>query len=194
MTIEFHCPYCQKLLRTADDKAGIRANCPGCGQSVTVPDGALADPSPADIHSTAARVPFDSIGSEAAHPSGSGASGPMKTCPMCGEEIAALAKRCRYCGEDLANLSQRAGRLLPHRGGLILAFGILGWVICFPFGIAAWVMGNSDLREMAAGRMDPRGEGLTRAGKILGAVQCCLMLVAIPLWLLAVGLMIANGH
>ena len=61
--------------------------------------------------------------------------------------------------------------------------------------ITAWVMGNSDLREMAAGRMDPQGEGLSRVGKILGAVQCCLLLVAIPLWLLALGFAIfANGH
>ena len=37
MTIEFHCPTCQKLLRTADDKAGRQAKCPDCGNAVTVP-------------------------------------------------------------------------------------------------------------------------------------------------------------
>ena len=56
----------------------------------------------------------------------------------------------------------------PGRGGLILAFGILSWVVCVIFGIAAWVMGNNDLSEMDAGRMDPRDRGLTQAGKIIG--------------------------
>ena len=51
--------------------------------------------------------------------------------------------------------------LRPHRGGLILALGILGLVCCFICGIIAWVMGSNDLKEMAAGRMDPSGQGLT---------------------------------
>ncbi|HUG90328.1 MAG TPA: DUF4190 domain-containing protein, partial [Planctomycetaceae bacterium] len=70
----------------------------------------------------------------------------------------------------------------PHRGGLILTLGILGWVLCFPFGIAAWVMGNEDLRRMERGQMDPAGEGLTRAGRILGIVQCIVVVVAMCFW------------
>jgi uncharacterized membrane protein len=58
----------------------------------------------------------------------------------------------------------------PHRGVMILIFGILAFVCCFIFGIAAWVMGNKDLKEMDAGRMDPEGRGLTNAGRILGMV------------------------
>lgn len=61
--------------------------------------------------------------------------------------------------------------LTPHRGTTILVLGILGWVCCVILGIIAWVMGNNDLREMEAGRMDRSGEGLTKAGKILGMVQ-----------------------
>ena len=57
--------------------------------------------------------------------------------------------------------------LAPNRGGMILAFGILGFLICIIFSIIGWVMANKDLAEMAAGRMDPSGEGLTSAGKIL---------------------------
>ena len=59
----------------------------------------------------------------------------------------------------------------PHRGTLILVFGILGLVCCFIFGIIAWVMGNGDLREMDTGRMDPTGRGLTQAGKICGIIS-----------------------
>lgn len=62
----------------------------------------------------------------------------------------------------------------PHRGALLLTFGILGLVICVIFGIVSWVMANADLRAMAEGRMDPSGEGLTKAGKILGIVSVAL--------------------
>jgi hypothetical protein len=36
--IEFHCPHCDKLLKTQDDKAGWQVNCPGCGGPLTVPN------------------------------------------------------------------------------------------------------------------------------------------------------------
>lgn len=67
----------------------------------------------------------------------------------------------------------------PHRGTMILVFGILGLVFCIIFGILAWVMGNGDLKEMDAGRMDPTGRGLTNTGKILGIVSVILNLIAI---------------
>lgn len=36
----------------------------------------------------------------------------------------------------------------PHRASTILVFGILSLVVCAPLGIAAWIMGNNDLRDM----------------------------------------------
>ncbi len=72
----------------------------------------------------------------------------------------------------------------PHRGVMILVFGILGIVICVIFGIVAWVMGSGDLREMQAGRMDPTGQGLTLAGKICGIISVVLALLGIVLWIL----------
>ena len=88
--------------------------------------------------------------------------------------------------------------LQPHRGAMILVFGILSWLLCFIFGIVAWVMGNSDLRAIAEGRMDPSGEGLTKAGKLIGMIHIIISLVAIPIvivvWLIAaVGLAAAGG-
>jgi hypothetical protein len=74
--------------------------------------------------------------------------------------------------------------LRPHRGGLILALGILGFVCCFICGIIAWVMGNNDIREMDAGRIDPSGRGLTQAGKICGMVSVLIQIVGFVLWLL----------
>jgi len=68
---------------------------------------------------------------------------------------------------------------------MILIFGILGVVCCVAFGIAAWVMGNGDLSEMDAGRMDATGRGLTMAGKIIGIVSVAwavLQLIGVIIW------------
>ena len=71
----------------------------------------------------------------------------------------------------------------PHRGVMILVFGIIGIVFCVIFGIVAWVMGNGDLRAMREGRMDPTGEGLTKAGKICGIVGVVLNLIVIAFYI-----------
>jgi hypothetical protein len=67
----------------------------------------------------------------------------------------------------------------PHRGTLVLVFGILGLLMCAPLGIAAWVMGNSDLRQMKAGLMDPTGEGTTNAGRICGMIATILLILGV---------------
>jgi hypothetical protein len=66
----------------------------------------------------------------------------------------------------------------PHRGVLILVFGILGITVCGIFAPVAWIMGNSDLNEIRAGRMDPSGEQLTNIGRILGIIGTILIIVA----------------
>jgi hypothetical protein len=71
--------------------------------------------------------------------------------------------------------------LKPHRATMVLMFGVIGLVVCQPFGIAAWLMGNNDLREMRAGRMDPDGKDQTNAGRILGIVATVLLLVQLAL-------------
>ncbi len=67
--------------------------------------------------------------------------------------------------------------LEPHRGALILTFGILSIVCCFPFGIAAWIMGNNDMQQIQAGIMDPSGKGITNAGKICGIVGTVIAII-----------------
>lgn len=65
----------------------------------------------------------------------------------------------------------------PHRGGAILALGIIGIVLCFITAIIAWVMGSGDLKEMKAGKRDPSGEQLTKAGMICGIVGTCIAIL-----------------
>ncbi len=81
----------------------------------------------------------------------------------------------------------------PHRGALILVFGILSIVFAFfglaccglvsvvsgALGIMAWTMGKSDLKQIGLGSIDPGGAGLTNAGRICGIIGTMLSLVAI---------------
>jgi hypothetical protein len=87
--------------------------------------------------------------------------------------------------------------LEPHRGTLILVLGILAFVICGLFGIPAWIMGSADLKAMAEGRMDPEGEGMTKAGYILGIVSSVLVILGVVLgglWVILIATMVAKGR
>jgi len=84
-----------------------------------------------------------------------------------------------------------------HRGGLILALGIIGLVACGPVGIAAWIMGNNDMKAMDAGYMDPEGRQLTQVGKILGMVATIFVIIGfcmvIAYFVLIIGLVGAGA-
>jgi len=76
----------------------------------------------------------------------------------------------------------------PHRGGAILALGIIGIVVCFITGIIAWVMGSGDLKEMDAGTRDKSGYSLTKAGMICGIIGVILSVLSIFWVIFVVGL------
>lgn len=59
----------------------------------------------------------------------------------------------------------------------ILVFGILSVVCCGAFGIAAWVMGNSEIQAIDEGRRPPQNRSTANIGKVLG-------MVGVGLWLL----------
>lgn len=85
--------------------------------------------------------------------------------------------------------------LKPHRGGVVLALGILGLIVCSACGIIAWVMGKNDLREMDAGIMDPAGRGTTRAGKICGIISFVIQcVVAVILLLILIGIVLGSNY
>jgi phage FluMu protein Com len=168
MPIEMRCTGCGQTLRVGDEHAGKKARCPACGTIAEVPLTGEAVPSAGERSS-----PFSAAASSAA-------------------EVNPFADRPEppanpYASPSVPTISPSTfGR--PHRGGLILTFGIVGILCCMPFGIAAWVMGASDLSEIRAGRMDPSGKSTTRIGMILGMVSVGLAIlwVLINVGLLAV--------
>ena len=142
------------------------------GPATAPPPGAISDPEPAPPRP---------------------AKSDRRPCPSCRESIPVEATRCRYCGEPVerdpddddrpwertpyqANVRRDSE---PHRGTMVLVFGILSIVlgmsyfvslVALPMGIAAWVMGQRDLRRMRMNEMDPQGEGSTQAGWICGII------------------------
>jgi phage FluMu protein Com len=130
MTIEFHCPHCDKLLKTADDKAGVKANCPGCGEAVTIPDAAHEtagpDASLAVENEPARPLPEPTTRApdpEAVLTGPADLPGETKNCPMCGAAVKKAAKRCRFCGENFVH-EQVPGVPTPIEAGEVLS---LAW-------------------------------------------------------------------
>lgn len=69
----------------------------------------------------------------------------------------------------------------PHRAGTIQALAVIGLLLCGPFCVAAWIMGDSDLREMDAGIMDSSGRSSTSSGRTIGMVGTILWLIAVAI-------------
>lgn len=160
------CPQCDRQLRVPDELLGKRVQCPSCGNTFVAPS---------------ARAPIAEI------------------VPSMGEPVPLAPARAqrRPDDDDLDGLEdppryRRRRELADHRGGLILALGILSIVIsCLGLllGPIAWTLGNTDLAAMRAGRMDPEGESLTNAGRVcgiigtvLGGLSFCSMLFWIVVW------------
>jgi hypothetical protein len=83
--------------------------------------------------------------------------------------------------------------LKPHRGGMLLAFGICGFAVCVIFGIIAFFMAKTDLAEMRAGTMDRTGEGLTKAGYYCGMISMIVTGAIILLYAVIFGVLAASG-
>lgn len=80
----------------------------------------------------------------------------------------------------------------PHRGPLILTLALVGWFVCGPCCIAAWVMGGEDLKQMRVGRMDRSGEGMTTFGMFAGMIGTILMVAGILIGILVVVLTLGS--
>lgn len=126
MPIEFSCPHCQHLLRTAEDKAGLSAKCPACGEAIWVPYARdVAPPSaPPPVPDDPLGTPATPLAASAPTDAATGGRSALQdddaeedifesppprprlppaevTCPGCQATNPALASACRYCGTPL---------------------------------------------------------------------------------------------
>ena len=63
----------------------------------------------------------------------------------------------------------------------ILVLGILSLVVCQILGPIAWVMGNTEIAGIDAGRRPPQNRGTAQAGRILGIISTVLMIIGVVL-------------
>lgn len=197
MPIELLCKGCSRKLRVGDEHAGKHARCPQCGEinPILVPGAAETTyPAPAATDGATGAgtpsgfaTPRPEFGSAPAPTSdnpfarpvagGPGNPGPTGAGGFAWTPPPGSGAAPNPFSESAAPFSINTGptpTYVPHRGGMILAFGLLGWFFCFIFAILAWVWGADDLRKMKRGYMDPSGMGTTQAGMILGIIVCAL--------------------
>lgn len=105
MTIEFHCPGCDKWLSTSNERAGWQAQCPQCSTLVTVP------------HNLDAPAVFEPVVGPTAPAVGDATPPDGSCCPMCGAAVYSSAGRCTQCGERFGeDATESAKRDLIYAG------------------------------------------------------------------------------
>jgi hypothetical protein len=165
------CPSCNRPLRVPDSLVGQTVKCPGCGENFSA---VLHEEAPAPPPRRSAPEP-----EHFAEKDRRDEDRPVRRRYRDEEDDRPRRYRDEDDDED-DRPRRRRRRYVEHRGTLILVLGVCAWFVApIPCGPVAWFMGSADLKEMAAGRMDPEGEGQTRAGMILGIVSTILALIGI---------------
>jgi len=86
-----------------------------------------------------------------------------------------------YGQPDYGGMPQQHGSAVTA-----LVLGILSWVCCGLLGIPAYIIGKRVEREIAASNGALTGDGLAKAGWILGLIQLILIAVGIVLLIVVV--------
>jgi len=137
------CPRCGKKLELPEDGLGREVQCPACFQTF---EGRPQTASPRPPSSHSAAIP----------------------------PVAPPASLNRSWSADSSARTLGQSEMAPHRGGMILTFGFLSLLPCvivsLIFGMLAWTMAETDIKEMRAGYMNPEGESATYVGRVLGLV------------------------
>lgn len=166
------CPSCQRQLQVPEQYLGQKVQCPECRHMfVATTTSVSAHPPPASAPSPAGNT---------------GTSKPRRYDDDGDDET---PRRRRDLDDDDDDFEEfhHPGRLrnrfTPHRGGLILALGLVALIggasFCAPavIGPVAWALGSWDLREIREGRMDSAGAGMTQAGQVCGMVATLLLVL-----------------
>ncbi len=166
------CSNCQRKLQVPDQYLGQTVQCPECGQMFVA---------------SATTVSATPVAPASTPPPGD-AGRRSKPRGYEDEEDDYPKRPRRRFEEDEDDDFDRSPRIrhdyAPHRGGLIIALGLVslvgGWLFCLPIvvGPFAWIMGSTDLRAMRAGAMDPAGESMTRTGQVCGIISTVILIAA----------------
>jgi predicted Zn finger-like uncharacterized protein len=173
MPILIHCPSCGRQLRVPDDLLEREVRCPSCAATFTA-SAEMDEPAPPPPPAEPAPRPRTYGSGDPPKRSEEELARPRRPRPAPPEDD--FGAEALEDDEDRPRRRRRPGQM-PHRGALILILGILSLVVCGLLGPVAWVMGNSDLQAMRAGRMDPEGEGTTNAGRICGIIGTILLVL-----------------
>jgi hypothetical protein len=169
-----NCPSCQRKLQVPETLLGQDVQCPTCGATFVAALGRQHLPPPAPEYPPQSPHYYPP-------PSPQPAPYPPPAPPRGYDSD--HGDYDDYDRDYYRGPSRRYRRrdLSPHRGGTVLALGILSLVTgCgIILGPIAWVMGNQDLEEMRVGRMDPEGEGITQAGRICGIIATVIISLAV---------------
>lgn len=181
MPITVDCPSCNRKLRVPDDLLGKKVKCPTCSTTFTAEEAAAPPPEPPVEEEVEERVP---------------ARRPAAPPP---DEYAEDEEEEDEGYERPRRRRRRRSYSVPHRGSLVLVLGILSVVgiLSIILGPIAWSMGNHDLKEIRAGRMDPEGEGTTNAGRIcgiIGTIIGALQVLCCGVYVVAIIAAVASGN
>jgi hypothetical protein len=167
MTEIISCPGCRRKLQVPETLLGQDVQCPSCSRTFVAATGSIqvAPPRPEEPAPAWEGAPGERR---------QAAEGPGRPPP---DDYG----RDDY-GAGEAYRRRRRHPMVPHRGSAVLTLGILSLIVCGPIlGPMAWAMGQQDLAEIRAGRMDPEGEGPTNAGRICGIIATVLGVVLLCL-------------
>jgi hypothetical protein len=203
MSLQFDCSACGRPLSVSDAHANTQVQCPQCGAVLPVPSVAENSPDRTTLKRWKVRIPegqtYGPI--ERAELDQWAAEGRLDgNCMLqaTGEtvwlhaihEYPHLTLHPQSTASTAAASSMSTAFIRPHRGGMLLTFGILGIVFvlmsCVPLGLfspVAWFMSHKDLKAIREGEMDRRGEGLAQAGRVLGIVGTILFVLYLLVFL-----------
>jgi phage FluMu protein Com len=80
------------------------------------------------------------------------------------------------------------------QSGLVLAMGILSWIVCPICGVIAWVMGGQALKDMQQGTADPTNRGLVQVGYYLGMVNVILAVCCGGFYIVIIAIVAIGGN
>lgn len=207
---ELQCPSCNATLRIGSEHAGRQVRCPSCSSVFTMAPSKNeqlgAEPAAGgwQLRTEDGRVfgPVDRSGlddwysqgriSANCHLQGPG-SNQWQPATAIYTGLANPQPAQGTANPYYAAQSAMGAAVEPHRGGMILTLGILGFLMCAPLSLVAWLMGRNDLKKIRAGQMDRSGEGLTQAGMILGLIQCILVATVIAIYIVILFFVLVIG-